>query len=260
MNALRESDWVVVSDRRGHKNLFRLAAGERLHTSDGYVACDEIIGQHPGTRLRTSKGAMLAVFRATLEEYVSLMPRAAQIVTPKDVAMITQWADVGPGSVVVEAGLGSGALTLGLLRAVGEGGRVISFELREEFANRARKNVEGWGDAAERFELRLADVHTGLGELRHVDSVVLDLQDPWQALDGAAQALVPGGILVCYVPSVRQVDQLVVALWDHPEFATPEVCETILRPWLADKIRLRPESRIMGHTGFLIRSRHLLPS
>jgi tRNA (adenine57-N1/adenine58-N1)-methyltransferase len=257
MTTLCDNDWIVVSDRRGHKNLFRLTAAGRLHTSDGYVDCDAILGHEPGFRIRTSKGEMLAVFRATLEEYTTLMKRAAQIVTPKDVAMIVQWADLGPGDTVVEAGMGSGGLTLGLLRAVGESGRVISFELREEFANRGRKNVEGWGNVAERHDLRLADVHTGLAELDGIDAVILDLQDPWEALDGAAIALEPGGILVAYVPTIRQVDQLVVTLWDHQHFSSPEVCEVILRPWHADKIRLRPESRITGHTAFLVRSRRL---
>jgi tRNA (adenine57-N1/adenine58-N1)-methyltransferase len=257
-HTLASGDWVVLADRRGHKNLFRLRAGDRLHVSDGWLDCDALIGQDPGLLARTNKGEAVAIFRATLDEYIVMMPRAAQIVTPKDIALIVQWADIFPGATVVEAGMGSGALALGLLRAIGSYGRLISFELREEFKNRGVKNIEAW-DAKhlERLEVRLEDVHLHLQTLTGIDSVVLDLADPWSVLDGAARAMNPGATLVAYVPTVRQVDELVGRIIDHRYFAHPEVMEAIVRPWEADKVRLRPASRITGHTGFLIRTRRL---
>ncbi len=255
---LEDGDWIVVSDRRGRENLFQLRAGGKLHVTGGSVECDDLIGCEDGTRVRTKKGDVLLVFRAILADYTTLMPRGAQIITPKDAAMIVQWADIYPGASVVEAGIGSGALTLSLLRAVGEDGRVLAFELREEFANCARKNVLGFSPKlAERLELRLGDVHDELRKLSAVDRIVLDLQDPWLALPGASAALRAGGILLAYLPTIRQVDNFVNAILDTAEFGQPEVIETILRPWIADRVRLRPESRITGHTAFLVRARRM---
>jgi tRNA (adenine57-N1/adenine58-N1)-methyltransferase catalytic subunit len=158
--------------------------------------------------------------------------------------------------LVVEAGVGSGALTLALLRAVGETGKVIGFEQRVEFANRARKNVEAWREPlAARLDLKVADVHTELGSLTKIDRVILDLADPWLALPGALTALNAGGILLAYLPSIRQVDRLVQAILDCPELMLPEVVEAWLRPWIADRERLRPVHKILAFTGFLVRTR-----
>ncbi len=247
---------ALLSDRRGRTHLVVLTPGERLHNAVGYVEADALIGHPVGSRVRSSKGEVLACYRPTLEEYVLLMPRAAQIVTPKDIAIITLWADIFPGATVVEAGIGSGALSLGLLRAVGERGRVIGFELREEFANRGRKNIEAWPEPLiEHYDLRLGDVHQELGSLIDVDRLVLDLADPWETLPGAARALRPGGIVVVYLPTIRQVDQFVIAVLDDKHFANPEVIEVLVRPWVADRVRLRPEQRMVSHTAFLVRTR-----
>ena len=253
---LKHGDLVVLADDRGHQQLVALVDGNSLHMNAGAIPCRDLIGQLPGRRVKTGKGKEVSVLRPTLEEYMLLMPRAAQIITPKDSAYIVHWADVFPGALVVEAGVGSGALTLALLRAVGETGKVIGFEQRVEFANRARKNVEAWREPlAARLDLKVADVHTELGSLAKIDRVILDLADPWLALPGALTALNAGGILLAYLPSIRQVDRLVQAILDCPELMPPEVVEAWLRPWIADRERLRPVHKILAFTGFLVRTR-----
>jgi tRNA (adenine57-N1/adenine58-N1)-methyltransferase catalytic subunit len=253
---LKAGDHVVLADDRGHHQLACLVAGNSLHMNAGAIPCAELIGKLPGRRVKTGKGKEVTVTKPTLEEYMLMMPRAAQIITPKDAAYIVHWADVFPGATVVEAGVGSGALTLSLLRAVGEAGRVIGFEQRVEFANRAQKNVDNWREPlAKRLELRVADVHAGLGALSKVDRVILDLAEPWLALPGAATALVADGFLVAYLPNIRQVDRLLHAILDRQEFEPPEVVEAWVRPWIADRERLRPVHKILAFTGFLVRTR-----
>jgi tRNA (adenine57-N1/adenine58-N1)-methyltransferase len=254
-------DPVTVIDSKARRTFAFVTPGGRIDVAQGAVMCDALVGTLPGARVRTTAGQIVAVYRTTLEEYVLLMPRAATVVPPKDIAFLVQWADVFPGATIVEAGVGSGALSLGLLRAVGKEGRVIGFELRPDHANRARKNVEAWPDTrGVPFEIRLGDVHQELAALGPVDRIILDLPDPQNALPGAALALKPGGFIAAYVPGIRQIDAFVVAALDQRDFAEPEVVEVMARPWVADHQRLRPELRIVGHTGFLARLRRRGPS
>ncbi len=256
----RAGEPVIFIDRKTRKYLAILSEELRFNLRGGFLHGVDIIGALPGSLLHTSRGEAVRAYRATLEEYVLLMPRGAQVVPPKDIGYIVQWGDVFPGAVVVEAGVGSGALTLGLLRAVGSSGRVISFELREDFINLARKNLGNWPERLDaRWEVRHGNVHEELAGLSEIDRIVLDLPDPWEALDGAAEALRPGGFLLAYNPSVRQVDRLVDAVLTHREFKEPEVSEVIVRPWIADRLRLRPSLRIVGHSGFLTRTRRRSP-
>ena len=253
---LRAEEPVVFIDTKHRRRLHFLSPGERFHSAQGFIDNDDVLGKRPGAIVRTSKGAPFAVYRATFEEYVLLMKRAAQIVPPKDIPYIVQWADVPEGGLVVEAGLGSGALCLALLRAVGASGRVIAYEQREDHAARGLKNIRGWPEGlATRLDARIGDVFTELATLHAVDRLVLDLPEPWRALEGAAAALAPGGIVVAYVPTIRQIDQFVLAALDHGGFAEPEVCELLLRPWKADRTRLRPDLKMVGHSGFLARCR-----
>ncbi len=253
----RDGEPAVFIDRKHRKYLMFLKTGHSYQLRGGRINSDNVIGDLPGCRVESSSGELLQAYRPTLEEYVLLMPRGAQIVSPKDIGHIVVWGDVFPGAVVVEAGIGSGSLTLGLLRAVGERGKVISFEIREDFANNARNNISAWWERLDkRLEIRLGDVHEELGALDvQVDRVILDLPDPWNALDGASRALRPGGILISYSPTIRQIDQLVLAILDRPQFSPPDLTEIIARPWVADDKRLRPNLRIIGHTGFLLRTR-----
>lgn len=254
--AFKLGEPITLIDSKGRRNLVFLAEGKRLHLPAGYVDPESLIGALPGARIRTNKGQVVAAYRTTLDEYVLLMPRAATVIPPKDIPFIIQFADIAPGNTVVEAGVGSGGLTLGLLRAVGGTGQVISFELREDHANRARKNIDAWPDGlGHRADIRIGDVHQELAALSDIDRLVLDLPDPHNVLDAAAKALKPGGFVVVYTPGIRQIDTFVTAVLDHRSFAEAEVAEVILRPWVADRIRLRPELRITGHTGFIARAR-----
>lgn len=256
----RLGDPVVFVDRKARKYLIVIKEDLRFNLRGGILTENDLVGVPPGTLILTSRKEPLRAYRPTLDEYVLLMPRGAQIIPPKDVAQIVLWGDIFPGAAVVEAGVGSGSMTLGLLRAVGSTGRVISYDLREDFINLARKNVRNWPERMEdRLEIRHGDIHAELGKHTEIDRVVLDLPDPWLALDGAARALHSGGFVVAYNPSIRSVDQLVNAIVDHHEFKDPEVVEVILRPWVADRVRLRPSLRITGHTGFLTRTRRRAP-
>jgi tRNA (adenine57-N1/adenine58-N1)-methyltransferase len=259
--AFAAGDAVTLIDSKQRKTFAFLIANGRVDVARGCVKAEALIGTLPGARVRTTAGDTVAAYRTTLEEYVLLMPRAATVVPPKDIAHLVHWADIHPGATVVEAGTGSGALTLGLMRAVGHTGKIIGFELRPDHLNRSRKNIENWPDTrGVPFDLRLGDVHQELLRLENVDRVVLDLPDPQNAVPGAAAALKPGGLVVAYLPGIRQVDAFVLAILDHNGLAEPEVVEVIVRPWVADRQRLRPEQRIIGHTGFLVRARRRGPS
>jgi tRNA (adenine57-N1/adenine58-N1)-methyltransferase len=259
--AFAAGDAVTLIDTKARRTFAFLVPNGRVDVARGCVKAEALIGTLPGARLRTTAGDTVAAYRTTLEEYVLLMPRAATVVPPKDIAHLVHWADVYPGATVVEAGTGSGALTLGLMRAVGHTGKVIGFELRPDHLNRSRKNIEAWPDTrGVPFDLRIGDVHQELYKLENVDRVVLDLPDPQNAVPGAAAALKPGGIVVAYLPGIRQVDAFVLAILDHNGLAEPEVVEVIVRPWVADRQRLRPEQRIIGHTGFLVRARRRGPA
>lgn len=252
----QSGDAVVLYDRRAKKHLLLLEEGKRVQVAGGAFDCDDLIGKAPGARIRTHRGGGVAAYRATLEDYVLLMPRAAAVMPPKDIAYVLQWADVFPGAHVVEAGIGSGGLTIGLLEAVGPNGRVTSFDLREDHANRALKNIAGWrGNIGDRLDFRLAEIGEGLQELSPVDRVVLDVPEPWGVIPGVESCLKHGGIWVSYLPTIRQVDQLVLALMGAKAFTPPDVVEILLRPWVADRVRLRPELTMVGHSGFLVRTR-----
>ncbi len=258
--AFAANDPVTIIDDKQRRTFGLLVPGENIGVARGSVPAASLIGVLPGARVRTTAGSVVAVYRSTLEEYVLLMPRAATVVPPKDIAFLMYWLDVQPGATVVDAGTGSGALALGLMRAVGKEGRVVSFELRPDHANRARKNIEAWPDTrGVPFEIRAGDVHQELSSLRDIDRVLLDLPDPQNALAGAALALKPGGMLGAYLPGIRQIDALVLAALDGHDFAEPEVVEVAARPWVVDHQRLRPELRTIGHTGFLARLRRRGP-
>jgi tRNA (adenine57-N1/adenine58-N1)-methyltransferase len=260
-DAFRLGEPVILFDRKHRAFLVFPLPGKRMSCQSGAFESEQLIGQQPGARIVTMKGEALTAYRPTLEEYVLLMPRAAQIIPPKDLGYMLTMADVFPGAQVVEAGIGSGSLTLALLRAVGEKGSVTSFELRADHANCAIKNVERWPEREliQRLTVHKRDVVEGLAAMARVDRIFLDLPEPWMATAAAAGALKPGGIILCYLPTMRQVDQLVLSLLDEPRFAYPEVAEVILRPWMADRTRLRPVMRMVGHSGFLVRARRRGP-
>ncbi|HEV8309049.1 MAG TPA: tRNA (adenine-N1)-methyltransferase [Methylomirabilota bacterium] len=249
---------LLIDERRGKRHLVVLRPGVAFHSDRGYIGHDALIGASDGTTVKSSMGTAFLALRPTLGEYVLEMPRGAQVIYPKDLATICFFADIGPGQVVCEAGLGSGALTLALLRAVGPSGRVISYETREEFARRACRNIEArLGDGLP-LTVRMQDVYAGIEE-RALDRVLLDLPEPWRLVEAAATALRAGGIFCAYVPTLPQAQQTHEALAAHPAFALAETFETLLRPWHIAGLSVRPAHRMVAHTGFITLARRVLP-
>jgi tRNA (adenine57-N1/adenine58-N1)-methyltransferase len=253
---------VLLIDGRGRRYLVTLATGKQFHSHLGSVGHDEIIGSPEGSTVSASGGARLTAFRPSLADYILKMRRGAQVVYPKDVAMILIYADIFPGATVVEAGTGSGSLTLALARAVGESGRVISYEIREDHYATALKNVTDWyealGGKPENLELRLGDVFEGIAE-RGVDRLVLDLPEPWHAVGTATQSLAAGGIVCCYLPTIPQVAQAVEAL-RAGGFGLVHTFENLVRTWNVEGQSVRPDHRMVAHTGFLVTARKLATS
>jgi tRNA (adenine57-N1/adenine58-N1)-methyltransferase catalytic subunit len=249
---------LLIDERRGGRHLVILRAGHSFHTDRGFIAHDALIGVPDGTTLKTSLGTRYLALRPTLGEYVLEMPRGAQVIYPKDLATICFFADIGPGQTVCEAGLGSGALTMTLLRAVGPTGRVISYETREEFARRALRNIEARLGPDAPLTVRHQDVYAGFEE-RDVDRVLLDLPEPWRLVDAAATTLRAGGIFCAYLPTLPQSQRTHEALAAHAAFALTETFETLFRPWHIAGPSVRPVHRMVAHTGFITLSRRVQP-
>lgn len=246
---------VLLIDQRERTYLVTLQAGATYHTHGGTLAHDELIGAPEGTRVETARGMVLVAFRPRFADYVVKMPRGAQVVYPKDLGPIVLDADVFPGARVLEAGTGSGALTIALTRAVGDQGRIVSYEVRPEHHERARANIEGFfGKIPDRLELRVGDVaDAGAGDDRF-DRLVLDVPEPWAPLGAVRRALEPGAVLCAYLPTTVQVQQLVLAL-PGAGFHHLETFEVLKRAWHVTGRSVRPDHRMVGHTGFLTLAR-----
>ena len=254
---LGDGERVLLLDRKQRRYLVTLKAGAEWHSHWGFIAHDDIIGLPEGSTVTTTKSSTLLIVRPTSGDWTVKAPRGAQVVYPKDQAMIVNLADIAPGVTVVEAGAGSGALTAALLRAVGPSGRVISFELRDEHADIAERNVsERFGGAPSNWELRRGDVVEGLAAL-DCDRIVLDLAEPWEVLKVAAEALHPGGIILGYTPSVIQVSRLREGLDADPRWGLAQTNETLVRGWYVEGQAVRPDHRMVAHTAFLTTARRL---
>lgn len=251
-----------------------LEPGRSFHTHRGALDHDALIGLAEGSVVTSSGGTAYLALRPLLSDYVLAMPRGAAVIYPKDAAQIVAMGDVFPGARVLEAGAGSGALTCWLLRAVGTGGQVHSYELREDFAEVARRNVAAFfgtvsaqparGQAANgqtaqphpAWRLRVGDVAGAEGEY---DRVVLDMLAPWEVLDMVERTLVPGGVLIAYVATTPQLSDLVEALRERGGFTEPRAWESLVRDWHAEGLAVRPDHRMIGHTAFLVATRRLAP-
>ncbi len=262
---LRAGEWVRLVDAKGRRHNFCLEPGKRFFSSRGHLEHDDLIGRDEGFTISSSAGGEYLVFRPLLSEFVVSMPRGAAVVYPKDSAQIVAMADVFPGAVVVEAGVGSGALTCSLLRAVGPHGRVLSFERRAEFADVARRNVEQFfgirdGRSHPAWELTLGDLAEALpASGARVDRVILDMLAPWECLDAAADALLPGGILCVYVATTTQLSRIVETLRVHGGFTEPHAWESLVRDWHVEGLAVRPGHSMIGHTAFLVTARRMAP-
>jgi len=256
MRPLAEGESVVLYDRRRRRYMIALRRGGSSDLRGGRIAHDELLGRDEGGTVRSTRGERFLVLRPTLADFVLEMPRGAQVVYPKDLGAIVIAADLFPGARVLEAGTGSGALTMALIRAVGADGRVVSYEVREDFARVAERNIGRYLGATPSLVLRRRDLADGvLPEDEPVDRVVLDLPEPWRMVPPAEQALQPGGIFLAYLPTVPQVMQTVEALRAAGTFALTETVEILLRPWNIDGRSVRPAHRMVAHTGFLVTAR-----
>lgn len=257
----REGDRVQLTDSRGRMHSIILAPGEEFHTHRGYYRHNDIIGREEGTNIVTTSGIEYQLMRPLMHDYVLSMPRGAAVVYPKDAAQIVAMADIFPGARVIEAGVGSGALTLSLLQAVGDKGSVHSIERRQDFADIARANIEiFFGGKHPAFELSigdLSDVLPTVAEPGTVDRVVLDMLAPWENLEEVAKALVPGGVLICYVATATQLSRVAEDLREDGRFTEPVAWEQLVRNWHLEGLAVRPVHRMVGHTGFLIMTRRV---
>jgi tRNA (adenine57-N1/adenine58-N1)-methyltransferase catalytic subunit len=244
-------DHVVLIDQRDRTYLFELRAGATYHTHGGTLAHDDLIGQPEGTRVTTARGMVLVAFRPRFADFVMKMPRGAQVIYPKDLGPILTFGDIRPGARVIEAGTGSGALSMALRRAVGDQGSVVSYEVRPEHRERAIANIEGFfGKVPENLELREGDIAEIEGSSERFDRAVLDLPEPWRALGPLRTVLEAGATVCAYLPTTVQIQQLVTALPSNG-FQHLETFETMKRGWHVTDRSVRPEHRMQGHTGFL---------
>ncbi len=262
-----EGERVQLSDPKGRLHTVTLTAGKQFHTHRGAIEHDALIGAAEGSVVASTSGTQYLALRPLLSDFVLSMPRGAAVIYPKDAAQIVAMGDVGPGSVVLEAGAGSGSLTCSLLRAVGVGGQVISYEVRDDHADVAVRNVETYfGESPASWVLRRKDVSEHPPD-EPVDRVVLDMLSPWEVLPAVVPALRPGGVLIGYVATTTQLSRLVEAIrrfggaddGDCGGFTEPASWETFIRGWHVVGLAVRPEHRMIGHTAFLVTTRRLAP-
>jgi tRNA (adenine57-N1/adenine58-N1)-methyltransferase len=248
-------DRVLLIDSKRRRYLVTLADGGAFHCHSGVVDHALLIGKDEGSTVRTTMGARMTAVRPTMSDYILEMPRGAQVIYPKDLGALLVLGDVFPGARILESGVGSGALTMTLLRAVGPTGEVVGYELREDFAGRAQRNVEGYLGPDMPLRVEVRDTYDGIDET-DLDRIFLDLPEPWRVVKHALSALRPGGIFVAYLPTILQVARLREELEDSP-FGMAETIEVMHRGWHIEGQAVRPNHRMVAHTGFLTHARLL---
>jgi len=254
-HTLRYGQPVILIDRKRRERYITLQEGKVLNLNGNVIHHDELVGLPDGGRIVSAKGSPYKVFKATLQQHLLNMNRYATIIYPKDIAAILMHGDVQPGLKIVEGGLGSGALALSMLQAIGPQGSLVTYELKEEAIRCSQRNIRAFcGEVGERHLVRHQDIYEGIEE-REVDRVVLDVPEPWRVVSHAAESLADGGLMVSYLPTIIQVHELVKALREHPEMYTTWTLEMLERPWHVTEDSVRPEHKMTGHTGFLVFSR-----
>ena len=254
---IQQGERVQLTDNKGRQHTITAQVGGQFHTHRGIIEHDDLLGQPEGIVVKSSAGTAYLALRPLLSDYVLSMPRGAQVIYPKDAALIVGLADIFPGARVLEAGAGSGALSCSLLRAVGDEGFLSSYERREDFATNARGNVEKFfGAAHPAWKLTVGDLVESLDDA-DMDRVVLDMLSPWEVLDVVSGALVPGGVLCCYVATTTQLSRTVEAIRAHGTFFEPWSMEALVRNWHTEGLAVRPDHRMIAHTAFLIFARRL---
>jgi tRNA (adenine57-N1/adenine58-N1)-methyltransferase len=248
---IEEGDCIILLDPVDEKEfLFTMRKRGHINFHKGKILHDEIIGKLEGAVVPSSKGEPFLVFRPSLYQFIMHMKRDTQIIYPKDLALILVYADIYAGCTVLEAGIGSGALTMALLRGVGEEGNVISYEVRMDFIERAKKNISLFFGEPSNLEVKLLDIYEGIEEGR-LDRVILDIPEPWRVVGHVAESLRPGGIFLSYLPTIIQVKSLVDTLREDKRFTSIQVLESLVRNWNIEGLSVRPFHRMVGHTGFL---------
>ncbi len=255
----QEGERVTLSDPKGRRHSIVLTSGRTFHTTKGGIDHDDIIGRDEGITLVSKGGMTFLAFRPLLHQYMVAMPRDAAVIYPKDAAQIVMWADIFPGARVLEAGVGSGALTLALLRAIGPTGHLTSYERREQFAQVAQRNVETFlGGRPGNWDVVVGDLVEALRD-EPVDRVILDMLAPWDCIEAVGEKLIPGGVLCCYVATTTQLGRVADHLRAHGGFTEPQATEAMIRDWHAEGLAIRPGHGTSAHTGFLVISRRLAP-
>jgi tRNA (adenine57-N1/adenine58-N1)-methyltransferase len=248
-------DRVQLTDPKGRHYTLVLAAGGQYHTHRGAIDHDDLIGRPEGSLISSVGGTAYLAMRPLLADYVLSMPRGAQVIYPKDAGQIVMWGDIFPGARVLEAGAGSGALTCSLLRAVGPEGRVTSYEVREDHAEHAVRNVGAFfGSQPPNWDLHIRDLADHEGE---VDRAILDMLSPWDVLPTVSANLIPGGVLVVYIATTTQLSKVTEALREQQCWTEPQAWETLMRPWHVVGLAVRPEHRMVAHTAFVLTARRL---
>ena len=257
-NVFRPGELALLQDRKSRRYLLTLKSADTFHSHLGRLQHDQLIGESVGGWYRTDKGHTLLAVRPTLGDYVRQMPRGPQIIYQKDLGNIVSFADIFPSATVIEGGLGSGSLTAALLRAVGNEGRVITYEIDEGVLPKAIRNIDRVIADASNLEIKIGNIYDGIEE-RDVDRVVLDVPEPWQAVGPIGDALIMGGVMLSFLPTILQVHQLVGALERDGRFQMIESMETLLRTWHVTERSVRPDHRMVAHSGFLTTAVRCLP-
>ena len=254
-NEFEVNEKVLLTDQKGKVHSITLQLNQEWHTHKGTLKHNDLIGKPQGIVVETTAGLKFTAFKPLLSDYVLNMPRGATIIYPKDAAAILSIADIGPGDIVLEAGAGSGALSISLIRAVGESGSVTSFEKREEFAAVASKNVLNYfGATPSNWKLEIGELQ-GAKPVKKFNKIVLDMLAPWECVEIASKLLQPGGVLIAYVATTTQLSQMAEEIKNSGDFTEPESSETLVRPWHHEGLAVRPQHRMIAHTAFLIFAR-----